>query len=177
MRKVLYVLGQLDDLDADWMARTGQKRSLADGETIIHQGEHANHVFVLLAGNLSVDITGIGQVALLQSGEIVGEMGFVDSSPSSATVMAKGPATVLALLRRDIDSKITADSAFGMRFYRALALFLADRMRAMQQKAGGSVSLSSASAQTDELDEMLLDNLSLAGDRFDRMMRRLAGVG
>jgi CRP-like cAMP-binding protein len=176
MRKVLYVLGQLDDQDADWMARAGSRRSLHDGETIIRQGEHTAHLYILLAGHLAVDIAGAGRVARLQTGEVVGEMSFVDSSPSSATVLADGQAIVLALPKSDLEGKIAQDSGFGLRFYRALALFLADRLRTAQQTKAGVVALSSDATQEDELDDLLLDTVSLGGDRFDRMMRRLAGM-
>ena len=115
-------------------------------------------------------------MTLLKSGEVVGEMSFVDSARPSATVLANGDAMVLELPKPDLEAKIAADTGFGMRFYRALALFLADRLRTVQQsKAVGGAVLDSDNVQEDELDEKLLDTVSLGGDRFDRMMRRLAG--
>lgn len=177
MRKVLYVLGQLDDLDAEWLARAGTRRRLADREVVIQQGQASPSLYILLAGELAVDVTGVGRVAKLTAGEVVGEMSFVDSAPPSATVLADGDAFVLEVAKAALEAKIAADAGFGLRFYRAIALFLADRLRTAQQRkaAGGKVKLNTAEVQEDELDEKILDALSLGGDRFDRMLRRLAG--
>jgi CRP-like cAMP-binding protein len=179
MRKVLYILGQFDDLDVEWLARVGRKRRLAPGEAVIRQGEPTRCVSILLEGHLEVVIAGLGRVAHLGPGEIVGEMSFVDSAPPSATVSADGEAVVLEVAKRDIEDKTRTDQGFGFRFYKAIALFLADRLRTTQQQqrkaAGADADLESEAVQVDELDEKLLDTLSLAGDRFDRLLRRLAG--
>ncbi len=177
MRKVLYMLGQLDDLDVQWLSRVGSKRRVAPGEAIIRQGERSPSLFILIEGSLVVDVAGIGRVATLQQGEMLGEMSFVDSAPPSATVLGAGPALVLEVPKDALNEKIAADAGFGMRFYRAIALFLADRLRTAQQRKanGGKVVLEDdGKAQADELDDMLLDTVSLAGDRFDRLLRTLA---
>jgi CRP-like cAMP-binding protein len=177
MRKVLYVLGQLDDLDVGWLARAGRKRRVADREAIIRQGERSPSLFILIEGELAIDVAGIGRVAVLRQGEVIGEMSFVDSAPPSATVTGAGGAVVLDVDKRDLEEKIAADSGFGMRFYRAIALFLADRLRTAQsRKTGQATDLADDSVQEDELDEMLLDRVSLAGDRFDRLLRTLSGA-
>ncbi len=178
MRKVLYILGQLDDLDVHWLSRAGRKRRLADGAAAVRQGEPNPSLYILLDGRLAVTVAGVGQVALLQPGEIVGEMSFVDSAPPSATVTAAGHAEVLELPKAELERKILADQGFGFRFYRALALFLADRLRTTQQQraAGSGVSLAAREAQTDELDELLLDGVALAGERFDRLLGTLASA-
>jgi CRP/FNR family transcriptional regulator, cyclic AMP receptor protein len=175
VRKVLYVLGQLSDLDVEWMVRAGTRRHLHDGEIIIEEGQHIPSLYILLSGQLGVEVAGVGQMRPLQSGEIVGEMSFVDSAPTSATVKAQGEVMVLELRKQDVEAKIASDADFGLRFYRAIAMFLADRLRTVLRiKAAGGPTLGSAAVQEDELDEKLLDSVSLAGDRFDRMMRELS---
>ena len=169
MRKILYVLGQLDDLDVGWLSRNGQRRHAVAGETLIRQGTHNQSLFILVDGELAVGIDGIGNVATLQRGEILGEMGFVDSAASSATVTALGDAFVLQISKDALNRKIADDQGFGFRFYRAIALLLADRLRAFEQSRSGT-----DPAQADELDEMVLDTVSVAGDRFDRLLRMLA---
>ncbi len=90
MRKVLYVLGQLSDMDVEWMVRAGTRRYVHDGEIIVDEGQHIPSLYILLSGQLVVEVAGVGQVMPLQSGDIVGEMSFVDSAPTSATVKAQG---------------------------------------------------------------------------------------
>ena len=58
------------------------------------------------------------------------------------------------------------------RFYRALCVFLADRMRAATQRLGYGDVLPD---EQGELNENVLDSVHLAGARFDRMLKKLAG--
>jgi CRP/FNR family cyclic AMP-dependent transcriptional regulator len=174
VRKVLYVLGQLSDMDVEWMVRAGTRRYLHDGEIIVDEGQHIPSLYIVLSGQLVVEVAGVGQVMPLQSGDIVGEMSFVDSAPTSATVKAQGEVMVLELHKQDVEAKIASDADFGLRFYRAIAMFLADRLRTVLHIKAGGTTLGSAAVQEDELDEKLLDSVSLAGDRFDRLMRELA---
>ncbi len=178
MRKVLYILGQLDDLDVQWLVRVGRKRALADGDVLVRQGVHAPSLYILIEGQTMVTIAGVEPVVMLNPGEMIGELSFVDSTPPSATVTAAGPCTVLEVPKTGLKEKIAADVGFGFRFYKAMALFLADRLRATQdqQKQRTGVDLVSTAAQADELDDAVLDALSLAGGRFERLLRTLAGA-
>ena len=65
-----------------------------------------------------------------------------------------------------------------MRFYRALSFFLADRLRGTVRRLGYGQAggLDTDDVLEDELDDRLLDSVSLAGDRFDRMLKILAGA-
>lgn len=177
MRKVLVILGQLKDTDAEWMARAGARRKFDDGTVLIRQGVRGTSIFILLDGTLRIEDEKIGVIARLGTGEIVGEMSFVDDLPPSATVLADGPVTVLELTHADIERRTEEDPAFGMRLYKALCFFLADRLRGTVRRLGygEAVTLDSDEVLEDELDEKLLDQVSFAGARFDRMLKLLSG--
>lgn len=176
MRKVLVILGQLRDTDAEWMARAGVKRRVDDGATVIQEGIKGDHLYILLQGNLDVVDAKIGTLATLGSGEIVGEMSFVDNAPPSASVIARGDSVVLELSHAELEKRMELDPGFGMRLYKALCFFLADRLRGTVSRLGygEAGSLDSDDVLEDELDENLLDVVSVAGDRFDRMLKLLA---
>lgn len=176
MRKVLYILGDLDDADIEWLVRHARRRTLAPGATLIRQGEATDDLFILLEGRLAVSVEGLGEVARLGAGEIIGEMSFVDSLPPAATVTADGDALVLAIDKADMRAELRRNDGFAARFYRALAVFLSDRMRGFQtRQAGGAPgALAAEGALEDELDEGLLDTVSQAGESFTRMIRRLS---
>ena len=70
--------------------------------------------------------------------------------------------------------KLATDLGFSSRFYRALCVFLADRLRQTANRLGYGSAQEDVDAR-DELNDDLLDNVHLAGARFDRMLRRLAG--
>jgi CRP-like cAMP-binding protein len=174
MRKVLYIFGLLTDQDAEWMARTGTLRRLARGEVIITEGEMIDFLAILLEGELQVATRASGPVARLGVGEIVGEISLVDSSRTSATIRASRDSMALMIDKAKLLQKVDADEGFGCRFFRALAVFLADRLRAANRAAGGSAPGESGGLLTDELDDGVLDNTSAAGERFSRLLRTLS---
>ena len=175
MRKVLYIFGLLTDADVDWMARAGVRRRVADGEVLIEEGRAIDSIILLLEGELSVVAKGAGEISRLGAGEVVGEMSFVDSAPPSASVIARGTCLALVLGKKALTEKLEADTAFGCRFYKALAIFLADRLRGTVRRFGyGTGSgLAEDAIMSDELDIGILDNVSMAGARFQRMLGKL----
>ena len=83
MRKALYVMGILNDEDVEWLASRGRRLGVQKSEVLIREGQPVDALFILLDGSLDVSAGG-HQVATLLSGEIVGEISFVDSNPPSA---------------------------------------------------------------------------------------------
>lgn len=177
MRKVLYILGELNDEDVEWMAATGRRRVAETApEVLIREGEPAADLYFVLAGHCVVSVAGVGDVARLGTGEVVGEMSFVDSAPPSATVTTEPGAVVLALPKREMHLRLKQDIGFAARFYRAMAIFLADRLRSANTRGKTQASLGDRGIVEDELDEGLLDNVSLAGARFEQMLEMLSAT-
>ena len=180
MRKVLYILGQLDDEDVNWLADVGQRRKVQPGEVLIEERKAGVEVLIVLEGSLSVSVLALGELARLGAGEIVGEMSLIDSRPASASVTAVEPSTVLAIPKDVIQIKLNEDIGFAARFYRAVAVFLSGRMRGTVQKLGyGNDSTDELDEEVEaegELDLDVLDKVHLAGARFDRMLKRLLGT-
>jgi CRP/FNR family transcriptional regulator, cyclic AMP receptor protein len=185
MRKVLFLFGQLDDDDVEWLIDHGTTRQVGEGETLIQQGVPVDAVFIVLEGRLSVLLGAAArerEIARLNAGEIVGEMSFLDSRPPSATVRGLEESTVYAIARPILAARLAADQGFAARFYRALAIFLAttvrERHRGLLIGAEGDVGAAEAATATDDADELdanVLDNVYLAGERFNRMVKRLIG--
>jgi CRP/FNR family transcriptional regulator, cyclic AMP receptor protein len=173
MRKVLYILGQLSDADMDWISSVAVKRYLSPGEVLIRQGEPVDAVYIVLEGILSVrtEASSTSEIARLGSGEIVGEMSFVDARPPLATVVALERSLILSIPRTRLTAKLEQDPLFTAHFYRALAIFLSYRLRDTVSMLGYG-SQRQASPESDaELDESLLDTVHLAGSRFERLLK------
>lgn len=175
MRKVLFIMGHLSDGDVEWLAQNGRKRRLAPGTVAIEQGRSISALYILLEGTMAVNIKGLGEVARLSTGEVVGEMSMIDSRPPSASVIAVEPATVLELDRGLLQSKLESDIGFAARFYKAIAVFLSDRLRGTVKRMGyGQDTKMDDDVELDgELDEGLLDTVNLAGLRFEQMLKKL----
>jgi len=179
MRKVLFILGQLSDTDVEWMLSAGRKEKISAGSVLIVEGKPVDSVYLVLDGKLSVFVAAMGdrELAVLGSGEIVGEMSFVDSRPPSASVKALEETTLLSIPRSALALKLEKDVGFASRFYHALALFLSDRLRSTVSRLGfgRDTGLDEAAEYEDELDPLILDTVHLAGSRFDRILKRLMG--
>jgi CRP/FNR family cyclic AMP-dependent transcriptional regulator len=179
MRKVLFLFGQLNDDDVEWMLRAGQKRFVPTGGVLIEQGVPVDSVFILLEGKLAVSLRSRRgaerELARLNAGEIVGEMSFVDARPPSATVRAAEDSTVFALSKTTLNAKLAADQGFGARFYRALAIYLSTTVRERHRDLGTGEAAEGEEEEddADELDSNVLDGVYLAGERFDRMVKRV----
>jgi len=135
MRKAMYLMGVLDDADINWMAEKGAVRALDRGAVLIEEGKPVESIFLLLEGRLSVT-AGSREVASLFSGELVGEISFVDSRPPSATVTTAAKSHVLAIPRAALEDKLARDFKFAAHFYRAIAVFLAERLRTTTSRLG-----------------------------------------
>jgi CRP/FNR family cyclic AMP-dependent transcriptional regulator len=175
MRKALYLLGILDDSDIEWLSKSGDSRLLEGGSTIIVQGKPVDSLFIVLSGELQVYSKGL-EIARLQSGEIVGEISFVDSRPPLASVKALVTSNVFAINAELLRAKLAKDSSFASRFYRAVAIFLADRLRLTTSRFGYGQSDQDAveTADPDELHPELLESIDLAATRFDKLLRRIS---
>lgn len=176
MEKVLFILGELDDDDIDWMLETGQREEIPDGTVLIREGYPTDALYILLEGTLAISTSATGdrELAILSQGEVVGEMSFIDTRPPSATVTAKSRSVVLAIPRPALAAKLRQDLGFASRFYCALAIFLSERLRVTVRQLGNHDELSKPiDLPEDELAKTAKDNVSIARTRLDWLLRRL----
>jgi CRP/FNR family transcriptional regulator, cyclic AMP receptor protein len=183
MRKVLFLFGQLNDDDVEWMLANGTKRTLPEQAVLIQQGVPSDSVFIVLEGRLAVWLKPRRgperEIARLNAGEIVGEMSFVDARAPSATVKALEDSTMFAILKSALSARLASNEGFAARFYRALAIFLSTTVRERHRAIGFGSDLGPEEPEdqeedeADELDANVLDGIYLAGERFDRMVKRV----
>lgn len=174
MRKVLFIFSVLSDADVEWLAGAGERRVLEPGTTLIPLGSRVDNLYFVLEGRLAIRTRKGDTLAMLESGEIIGEMSLVDPAPTAVSVEVASESTVLSIPDSVVREKLASDLGFASRFYRALCVFMADRMRQTTMRYGYGTADEDPHAK-DELNEDLLDNVHLAGARFERMLRRLAG--
>jgi CRP/FNR family cyclic AMP-dependent transcriptional regulator len=173
MRKAMYLMGALEDSDIEWLAANGTALRLTRGQELVREGQPVDSLFVVLDGQLAVHASGT-QLATLLAGEVVGEISLVDSRPPLATVMALDAARILAVHRDVLQSKLVADSKFAANFYRALAIFLADRLRTTTTRLGYGRPEQDAEVEADdELGDDLMETASQGARRFDNLLRRV----
>jgi CRP/FNR family transcriptional regulator, cyclic AMP receptor protein len=179
MRKALYILADLDDRDITWLRDAGQIRRVPGGEVIIREGLPIEALYIVIDGKLEVTVAQGTCIAELAAGDIIGEMSFIEKRPPSASVRALTAAKLLAVPQSSVHARLNADAQFAARFYRAIAVFLSDRLRttvaALGYGAPENENRLEKLLRENELDEGLLDNVHVAGHRMRRLIAMLEG--
>ncbi len=84
------------------LVERGQLRWVSAGETLLSVGERNSTLFLVLSGSFGVHVAGAGAdpIAIVRSGESLGEISVLDQKPASADVIAREPCCVLAVPAR-----------------------------------------------------------------------------
>lgn len=172
MRKVMQIMAFLSDEDIEWLGSRGNKRVIPGGSVFVEAGKAINALSIILDGKMSIreGVNNEIEVAVLYSGEVIGEMSFVTSRLPSASVVAMENSEVLIVSAADVRFRMEYDVSFAARFYQALATFLAERLRKTTSRFGYGVWREEDASLLDD-DE--IDQLSIGRQRFDDMLRRL----
>lgn len=180
MQKVFYLLSELTDDDIDWILAVSERQEWPSGKVLMHEGQRADFVYLVLDGTLEVVVDGVNhqRIAELYTGDTVGEMSFIDTRPPSATVRTLESSLLIAIPKADLAQKLEFDAGFAARFYRALAVLLSNRLReTVRRVRGDQHEHEDLSSSLDEDTEAELrpatERLELAKVRFDWMIRRL----
>lgn len=103
----------LSDDQVRQLAGIAYCRMLEDDEILIEEGKVDNSVHVITNGKLAVtrDVGGGENTTLhlLRTGDVAGEMGFIDGRPHTATLRAVGRTQVCSFEREAFESLIERD--------------------------------------------------------------------
>lgn len=175
MRNALFILGDLRDEDIRWLARNGEQKSYEEGTDLITAGNAITQLYFVTSGTLKVTTDRGNIVSELGVGDIVGEMSFVEKRLPSVSVTALENCRILAVDQKRLLNEFTSNEGMAARFYRALATFLSDRLRAATNPATETLDGQQAFEDANELDEGFLDDVHIAGDRLIRLIDALEG--
>ena len=104
-------------------------------ETLIEEGEFDNRVYFLIFGDLEITVQGTIVGSLKRLGDVFGEMGIIDGSTRSATIVAKQTSLVVSLDDTAIGSLGDASKIFTQAvMYRVFAEVMAVRLREANQQ-------------------------------------------
>src|SRR5665213_685100 len=85
------------------------ERTYEPGEMIFEQGQPGAAIFLIMEGEVSVEITkdkAITNLATLEKGAFFGEMALLDEAPRSASARSREVTKTLALYRNDLSRLI-----------------------------------------------------------------------
>ncbi len=107
----------LTNEQAQGIADSVVKRRFRRGEIVVEHGKKSNALFILLTGRarvLTADSRGREVIlAVLQSGDYVGEMSLIDNEPHSATVRAEVQTDMLILGRAEFARCLPENSSLS----------------------------------------------------------------
>lgn len=101
---------------------------LIPGEFLLHEGEESTEMYYLQSGTLSVlkrKGDSVQQIGTIISGELVGEMSFLDKEPRSASVKALTDSVLVVIPVDKLDSAMNGQP----KWFSALLHTLTDRLR------------------------------------------------
>jgi len=101
-----------------------ENRTIAAGEYVFREGDLGAEAFVILEGEVEVEVEG-RLIETLGPGDIFGEMAIISSSPRSATVRAKSEVILAVLDERRFQFLVQQTPRFAIHMMRLMA----DRLR------------------------------------------------
>ena len=114
----------------------GRLEVFEPGQTMTEAGSREDRdIFGVVSGELEVyqEFAGVRRtLGHLHSGDLVGEISFIDGEPRSASVRATSRSKALRVGAEDIEQLCETDPKTALRFIREIARILSFRLRAAQ---------------------------------------------
>lgn len=198
------LFSELSDRDVDWMIQHAAVEQVAAGQVLIPAGRLVESLYIVMQGLLSLSWVGQQQntiatvfdrlqgnneptgreISQISRGEVVGEVGLLNSRLSNVVVKALEPSVLLKLPRQGTLLKLQQDPAMAARFYKVLAILLTSKLDVLinrlaygQRPYQIGASLSPVVQYENEISDELIDGMTTGGARFDWMLRRLKVKG
>lgn len=117
-----------------WLKPYMKTRKLRAGKTLFSKGDRAEHLYLLVSGELEL----VGTGRLLEPGRIFGEIAlFSPSGLRTQTVRARSPCTVLQIHDSTVKQLYYQEPAFGFHMIELLAERLSNDVQRAERQAGG----------------------------------------
>lgn len=133
------IFSMLTNDQAQGIADAVVKRRYRRGELVVEHGKKSNALFILLTGRarvLTADSRGREVIlAVLESGDYVGEMSLIDNQPHSATVRAEVQTDMLILGRPEFARCLPENSSLSYAIMRGLVARLRSADRQIESLA------------------------------------------
>lgn len=138
MNNTFALLEAMEVEDINWLLANGSEQQIISTHEFVRENEILESLFIILEGLVGVYSFALGDnpIQLLNSGQVVGELAFLDGHKASATVRAVENSLILELPHKLLLDHIDKDPQFAIRFYRALANLGASRLRQTVEKYG-----------------------------------------
>ena len=167
------IFSGLTPIHAAELSRSCGVIRLGASESLFSEGDPAGHLYIVLSGSLRITCLGIDGIPVVvgtvDPGDVVGEMGVIDTSPRSATATAIDEVEVLCLAGDVFGDLIDAGHPAAASILEELRNRLCARMRMLDERIDAVFFLPE---DTEEFEPDLT-----MGDRIRGLIRVLVGGG
>lgn len=132
----MHFLDRLGPSDRERLLAAGHVVRLLDGALLVRRGAQGGDIYLVEEGDFDVvDRTAQPEVVLGQigTGQVIGELSFMDRAPRSADVRARGEATARLWERETLLAVFESEPDIGAAFFEALALSTVGRLRLLTE--------------------------------------------
>ena len=103
----------------------------ATGDFIVQKGKDSNGIYLIVKGKARVRMAAWAALPPIGTGEICGEMSFLEQGLASADVVAAEPVEAYHLSRQALESLFELYPHLASRVYRSVAVNLSRRLRTL----------------------------------------------
>lgn len=129
----------LTEAELEKIAKVAERKRVERGASIVRAGDSTDSLYILLTGRAKVTNTDEeGKeiiLAWLESGEFFGEMGLIDGSPRSASVVAVEPCELLSLSKAEFQRCMRDNFQVAQRLMQILVRRLREADRKIESLA------------------------------------------
>lgn len=131
----LQIFNGLDEADAARICGDLRESEFKTGESILKEGNSVQLLWIILEGECvvsrSCDVNDERVLALLNTGDVFGEMSFVRTAPHSASIRAVSEVKACCYRREDFQELLDDRPEAAWRITSNIAAVLAERLRRM----------------------------------------------
>lgn len=190
-KEALSVFGELRDSDIDWLVSFGEIQPINANQALLQAGRPVDAFYIVLDGQFGLSapdgnfnalllcFSGLeastqnqSPFARLSRGALPGIISFLDFRPLPVTVRAVQNATVFAVSRQTLVTKLQVDASFASRFYRVIAVQILELLETICERMA-SPSANDDLNDDEELDFDDLDQMSEGANKFNWMLNQL----
>lgn len=138
MLREIRFLHDVGPMHLEQIAGIARVREFNDGDVVFRQGGTAEHVYLVVDGNVSLEIcaagTGCKQILTLGPGELLGWSAVLGQVSFTARARAVGPTRLVEMEVAQLLSFCDRDPQFGYELMRQVAMALAKRLSATRMQ-------------------------------------------
>lgn len=135
--KQTYVFAKASEADLESLMQICEYEAVPTKTALVTEGQRAPALFILSKGRLVVkeSITATSEliIARIDPGDVVGEIGFFDGKPASASVRTDEASQVIRIEHAALATLFKERPSLEVTFYRAVVGTLTSRLRSSNQ--------------------------------------------